>query len=227
MPVMSKLALAGCAGLCAQWAVGGWAVISVERLPDYLMAGSTYTIEYKVRQHGVTLLTGLSGSVQIRDGTDEAGVARATGGATPGSYAATFRVPDADSVTLAIHSGFSGNGWGDLTLMPIPVVRANQARPTFTLAERGHRLFVAKGCGTCHVNGDVAEFAAANRVIGVGPELTGRRLAAAYVRQRLTDPASLPKLGDGPVRMPNLALAPEDVDALVALVSGSSERAAR
>jgi hypothetical protein len=67
-----------------------------------------------------------------------------------------------------------------------------------------------------------------NRVMDrVAPELTGRRLAAAYVRQRLTDPSSLPQIGDGPVRMPTLGLAPAEVEALVALVSGASERAER
>jgi mono/diheme cytochrome c family protein len=224
---MSKLALAACAGLCAHWAVGGWAVISVENPPGYLEAGSSYKIEYTVRQHGQTLLTGLNGTVQLQSATDLAGAstARAQAGSAPGRYTATFRVPDADSVMLSIKSGFSGGGWGDLTLMPIPVIRPGQAKPTFTLAEQGHRLFVAKGCGSCHVNGDVPEYAAANRVIGVGPELTGRRLEAAYVRQRLTHPSSLPKIGDSPVRMPELGLASAEVDALVALVTGSSERA--
>jgi hypothetical protein len=109
--------------------------------------------------------------------------------------------------------------------MPTPVIRPGQARPAYTPVEWGRHLFVAKGCGMCHVNGDVPEFAAANRVIAAGPELTGRRLEAAYVRQRLTHPESLPKIGDSPVRMPNLGLAPSEVEALVALVSGVSERA--
>lgn len=85
---------------------------------------------------------------------------------------------------------------------------------------------MAKGCGTCHLNGDVPEFAQLNRTLGkIGPELTGRRLEAAYVRQRLTDPASLPRIGTGNIRMPNLKLAATEVDALVALLSGSGARA--
>ena len=50
---------------------------------------------------------------------------------------------------------------------------------------------------------------------GVAPELTGRRLEAACVRQRLPDPSSLPKIGTGSVRVPVLGLAGNEVEALV------------
>jgi len=224
MVLLQKLALAALAGLGAHAAVGGWAVITVEDFPDYLESGASYRIEYTVRQHGVTPLTGLTGTVVVQAGAADALTARTQPGSAPGRYVATFRVPDTDRVTLSIKSGFSGGGWGDLNLMPIPVVRAGQRPAALALADRGHRLFVAKGCGSCHVNGDVPEYAAMNRVYGVAPELTGRRLEAPYVRQRLTNPASLPKIGDSPVRMPNLGLAPDEVDALVTLVSGQDQR---
>lgn len=231
MSILQTLVVASIAGLGSYVAVGGWAVITVVNPPDVLEAGATYRIEYVVRQHGVTLLQGLRGSVIVQPGGSAAEGAPLTvsseAGSGTGHYTATLRVPETDRVTLSIHSGFSGNGWGDLTLMSIPVIRAGKALPAMAESDRGHRLFVAKGCGTCHVNGDVPEFAAVNRVIGVAPELTGRHLEAAYVRQRLTNPASLPKLGDSPVRMPDLALSEGEVKALVALLSGTTERAAR
>jgi hypothetical protein len=226
---MQRLMLAASVGLGVHSAVGGWAVITVENPPDYLEAGASYRLEYTVRQHGQNPLTGLKGSVLIQP-AGSVNASRVSVQATPGSrqggYTATVRVPDADQVTLTVNSGFSGGGWGDLTLMAIPIVRPGQARPSITQVERGQRLFVAKGCGSCHVNGDVPEFARMNRVLeGVAPELTGRRLEAAYVRQRLTNPSSLPKLGDGPVRMPQLGLAAGEVEALVALISGTGEKA--
>ncbi len=231
MPVLQKLVMAAIAGLGSYAAVGGWAVITVVNPPDVLQAGSTYRLEYMVRQHGVTLLTGLRGTVTVQPGgsPSEATPLSVTSEAASlaGRYTATIRVPETDRVTLSIRSGFSGNGWGDLTLMSIPVVGSGRALPVMAESERGHRLFVAKGCGTCHVNGDVPEFAAMNRVLGGAPELTGRRLDAAYVRQRLTNPASLPKLGNFAVRMPDLALSEGEVAALVALISGTTERAAR
>jgi hypothetical protein len=226
---MQRLMLAASVGLGMHSAVGGWAVITIENPPEYLEAGSSYRLEYTVRQHGQNPLTGLQGTVLVQPaGTANAGKTsvQAAPGDRKGSYAATVRVPDADRLSLTVMSGFSGGGWGDLTLMSIPVVRPGQPRPALTLQERGHRLFVAKGCGTCHLNGDVPEFAQMNRMVeGVGPELTGRRLEAAYVRQRLTNPSSLPKIGDSPVRMPQLSLASGEVDALVALLSGPEQRA--
>jgi hypothetical protein len=226
---MHRLALAASVGLGFHSAVGGWAVITIDNPPDYLEAGSSYRLEYMVRQHGLTPLPGLQGSVLVQPAgsvnADRVSV-QTTPASRTGSYTATMRVPDADQVTLTVRSGFSGGGWGDLTLISIPVVRQGKTRPALTLEERGHRLFVAKGCGMCHVNGDVPEFAQMNRVLeGVAPVLTGRRLEAAYVRQRLTNPSSLPKIGDGPVRMPELGLAPAEVDALVALLSGPVQSA--
>ncbi len=230
MPVLQKLVMAAFAGTASYAALGGWAVITVVNPPEALEAGSIYRMEYVVRQHGVTLLTGLRGTVVVQDGSPAEATpisVQSTPGSSAGHYTATIRIPEADQVTLSIRSGFSGGGWGDLTLMSIPVTRAGRARPVLAEAERGHRLFVAKGCGTCHVNGDVPEFAAMNRVMAVAPELTGRRLEAAYVRQRLTNPSSLPKIGDTPVRMPDLALSEGEVSALVSFISGSSERASR
>ena len=228
MLLLKQAVLVAIAGVGGYAALGGWAVISVQDLPEYLEAGTTYRIEYTVRQHGITLLNGLQGTVVMQpEGSQPALTAVMQPGAGSGRYVGTIRVPEADRVTLTIKSGFSGGGWADLTLLSIPVIRAGRSFPSLTPAERGRQLFVAKGCGTCHVNRDVAEFAAVNRVTGVGPELTGRRLEATYVRQRLTNPSSLPPIGTGQVRMPNLGLSPAEVDALVALVSGSSDRAGR
>ncbi len=227
MESMHRMMLTAALGLGAHSAVGGWAVTTVENPPEVLEVGSTYRLEYSVRQHGVTLLDGLDGHVVLRPaggGRELVNVA-ASAGSGSGRYLASFRVPDTDRVSLTVRSGFGPN---ELSLISIPVVRRGQPRPSQPLAERGRHLFVAKGCGTCHVNGDVPEFAQTNRVYGdVAPELTGRRLEASYIRQRLTNPSSLPKLGTTPVRMPDLGLAPPEVDALVALLSGTEVRAAR
>jgi hypothetical protein len=207
---------------------GGWAVLTVENPPDHLVAGASYRLEFTVRQHGARPLTGLQPSLRLRaagaipvvGGT----TIRAAGTGTEGRYVATFTVPETERLTLTTKSNF---GSSDLTLMPIPVLRAGQPIPALAAADRGRRLFVAKGCGTCHINADVPEFARENRSYKIGPELSGRRLEAGYVRQRLTDPASLPAIGTGDVRMPNLGLAPSDVDALVALLAGPKQTAER
>lgn len=223
---LALLALAF-AGLDAA-AAGGWAVLTVENPPDHLVAGASYRLEFTVRQHGARPLAGLqpalrlraAGAIPVVGGT---GI-RASGTGTEGRYAATFTVPETDRLTLTVKSGF---GTSDLTLIPIPVIRAGQPIPALATADRGRRLFVAKGCGTCHINADVPEFERENRSYKIGPELTGRRLEAGYVRQRLTDPASLLAIGTGDVRMPNLGLASAEVEALVVLLSGPKQTAER
>src|SRR5207247_4463218 len=49
-------------------AIGGWAVITVEQLPNYVTAGQPVTLMFTVRQHGVTRLSGLKPSIEARSG---------------------------------------------------------------------------------------------------------------------------------------------------------------
>src|SRR3954469_583300 len=49
---MLKLAPALIAGLTT---MGGWAVVTVKEVPEYFVAGQSYTLEFQVRQHGRTL----------------------------------------------------------------------------------------------------------------------------------------------------------------------------
>jgi hypothetical protein len=209
-------------------AVGGWAVLTVENPPDHLVAGASYRLEFTVRQHGARPMAGLEPSLRLGAAGAIAAAAgpgiRATRTPVEGRYAATFTVPETDRLTLTVKSGF---GSSNLTLVPIPVIRSGQPIPVLAAPDRGRRLFVAKGCGTCHINADVPEFELGNRSYKIGPELTGRRLEAGYVRQRLTNPSSLPPIGTGDLRMPNLGLAPAEVEALVTLLAGPKQTAER
>lgn len=224
MPVLPKLVLVAGLGAGIHAVVGGWATITITNPPAYLQAGENYRLEYMVRQHGRDPLEGLNGTVELTPTGTSPAASPVTVSAIPGdrkgSYIATFRVPEGERLTLRIHSGFSGGGWGDLTVTGLPVVRRGEKAPVLSPGDRGRQLFVMKGCGSCHVNGDIPEYGAVNRVLeGVAPELTARQLEAGYVRQRLTNPSSLPAIGSGPVRMPKLDLAPVEVDALVAMLT--------
>ncbi|MBK7348955.1 MAG: cytochrome c [Gemmatimonadales bacterium] len=232
MLMIGKWAAVAALGLGAARVVGGWAVVSVENPPEVLRAGATYRLEFTVRQHGVTLLEGLSPHVRVADAAARAAsggghriAAEPTG--SKGRYAATFTVPQGERVLLTVESGFGRGRRTELTLLPIRVVRAGESLAAAVPAERGRQLFVAKGCASCHLNGDIEEFGQANESHAFGPELTGRALEAAYVRQRITNPASLPPIGEGTLRMPRLDLAAADVDALVAFLSRPQERAAQ
>ncbi len=191
-------------------AYGGWAAITVQDLPDYVVAGQPVTLTFTVRQHGVTKLSGLQPRVEAR-ATGLTTEGAAAPGREAGQYVATLTLPRAGEWTITIHSGF---GNSQVTLLPLPAIVAGNAPPAPPgESERGRRLFVAKGCLTCHVHGDVA----GSGVVAVGPDLTGRRLAADYLRQFLANPAIVAR--SGAPQMPNLDLKPQEIAALSAFIS--------
>ena len=126
---------------------GGWAVITVQDLPDYVEAGKRIDLSYMVRQHGQTPLDQLRGSIEATSGRLTA-TGMVVPGARPGSYAASITLPSAGDWSITIRSGF---GRSDVTLLPLAAVEHGAAltRPV-TDPERGRRLFVSKGCVTCH-----------------------------------------------------------------------------
>src|SRR5260370_3272751 len=84
---------------------GGWAVITVEDLPDYLVAGKPVSLTFTVRQHGVRPLEALAPTVEARSGGLQERAA-ATPGRESGQYVATMAVPQAGTRTLPHRSRF-------------------------------------------------------------------------------------------------------------------------
>ena len=200
-------------------AFGGWAVVTVDDLPDYLVAGQPVTLSFVVRQHGVTRLTGLSPSVVMWSG-DTRTSTPARPMAEAGRYTYTVTVPRAGDWSFRIQSGF---GPSNTTLLPITAVAAG-AQPPRLVADhvRGMRLFHAKGCVTCHVRGSLG-----GDGIRVGPELTGKRYVADYVATFLADPDASPlsKQTNSDLRMPKLDLKPREIASLVAFLNSDASTA--
>ena len=198
---------------------GGWAVTTVEALPDHVVAGRPVSLEFTVRQHGVEPMNGLKPQVEVRgQGAPMRAMAAAAG--SPGRYRATLTLPEPGDWTLTIHSGF---GKSRVTLLPIAAVAAGAAPRALPEAERGQRLFVAKGCVTCHLHRAVA----GSGTFAVGPELTERPLAPDYLARFLADPSVSPSnraRGDG--AMPDLDLDAGEITALMAFLGGE-RRASR
>jgi mono/diheme cytochrome c family protein len=198
---------------------GGWAVITVDDLPDYAEAGKTVNLSYVVRQHGVTLLNGLSPTAEARSGSQvvRASVKPAGG---DGHYNAQFVLPSAGAWTITIHSGFMRS---EVTLLPFEVVAPNST-PIRIMAsvERGRRLFVAKGCVTCHVRDDVP----GSGVIAVGPDLSGKRFAPQYLASFLADPSIKPPAANG-ARMPKLDLRSPEIASLTAFINADRQVSTR
>ncbi|MDH4132017.1 MAG: c-type cytochrome, partial [Gemmatimonadota bacterium] len=192
--------------------IGGWAVISVEHLPDYALSGRSFDLVFAVRQHGVEPLSGLEPKVDVSSGGFRKSVA-ATPTGREGVYRASLEIPNPGDWTITINSGF---GPSRVTLVPITAVQAAGALPVLPAAERGRRLFVAKGCVTCHTHGEVPTEKSWN----MGPDLTGKRYPEELLRQRLTDPKSvMPE-----AKMPNPELKSAEIAALTAFIN--SERQA-
>ena len=196
----------------AAYRFGGWAVVTVDDLPDYVPAGQPITLGFTVRQHGVTLLSDLKPTVEAR-GAGADVTASGKPGSTAGHYTATITFPKAGAWNVVINSGF---GSSRAKLLPLEAVDPRGTPPAaIAERERGRRLFVAKGCVTCHVHDEVSR----DVNFSVGPDLTGRRWPAVYLAKFLADP-SIAQLPPGTSnRMPNLGLAPREITALVTFVN--------
>jgi mono/diheme cytochrome c family protein len=189
---------------------GGWATITVKELPEYVVAGQPTELAFTIRQHGVSPLDELAPVIEAKNGKG-AVKAAARPGRGAGEYEAALTLPDAGEWKVTIHSGF---GDSKLTLMPVRAFAKGAPAPlALSDFERGHRLFVAKGCVMCHMHKAVP----GSGQLEVGPDLTVPRLASDYVKKFLADPSITPPRGD--VRMPNLHLGVKEIDALVAFVN--------
>lgn len=196
---------------------GGWAVVSVEKIPDHWIVGKPLQLSFQVRQHGVQHMEGLHPVVTARSGS------RTINGVTwefredgVTGYRSRLNFPQSGDWQVTINSGF---GKSKAVLIPWRVVDANTAEPAaFSEAERGRRLFAAKGCVSCHVHKSVD---LEGELQSFGPELTPRRFAADYLAKFLADPSIKPPT-NGSQQMPNPRLKEKDIAPLVAFIN--SER---
>jgi mono/diheme cytochrome c family protein len=196
--------------------LGGWAVVTVDDLPDYAVAGQPVRLSFVVRQHGMTPLAGLQPSVEATLGNANV-VVSAIPDTGAGRYVAKVNLSRPGDWMVTIQSGFRGS---QTTLPPFRTVSAGTSAPrVLSDVERGRRLFIAKGCFTCHVNTEVTSTPS----VRVGPDLTGRRYPAEQLAKFLAHPESmqltqLPRTG--PFRMPNLGLKEREIASLVAMING-------
>lgn len=200
-------------------ALGGWAVVTVEDLPEYATAGKPVDITFRVRQHGIGLLPNLEPTLLAKDGKSNVRVS-ATPAAGDGRYSATLVVPRAGEWSITINSGFMDN---KITLASLPVVAAGAAAPRPQApAARGQRLFIAKGCATCHVHAEIA----GSGPVKAGPDLTPKRYQADYLAKFLGDPSIARTPGNMNV-MPKLELKPSEVVALTAFLNAEKAVSSR
>ena len=191
---------------------GGWAIITVNHLPDYAVAGQPLTLTFSIRQHGKTFLSGLHPGIQATAAGQRMNSVRAIRTAAPGEYSAALTFPEPGEWKITIMSGFNSTA----TALPVlKVVGSGTPPPTaFSPATRGVRLFTSKGCIGCHRHIEVnPEHATEVRL-----DLTGKRFPTDYLKTFLRDPSI--KLAE----MPNLNLTADEIEALAAFINKSAAK---
>jgi mono/diheme cytochrome c family protein len=201
-------------------AAGGWAVITLDELPERIEAGRAVPLTFIVRQHGVSPMKGLHPRIEASSGQLKAS-ADATPTAREGQYAASLTLPQAGEWSITIHSGFMTS---KLTLLPIAVSSAGSPTAAGAPAlERGRQLFVAKGCATCHTQEGVQ----ADQSLNVGPPILAQKYRDEFLARVLADPSVLPPGRSPNVKMPNLDLRSQEISALVAFINHGTNGGSR
>ena len=213
--------------------MGGWAVVTVAKVPDAWIAGKPLQLAWQVRQHGVTRLEGLKPTLEARAGSRRiTGTTWAFNEDGQKGYRGSITFPERGDWQVTIHSGF---GRSRAVLVPWRVVDSVTAVrgtvethlpkigvPALSESERGRRMFAATGCVTCHVHRDVG---IAGEVSDFGPDLTDRKFPAAYLARFLADPTIKPPTNGK--QMPSLALREKDIAPLIAFINGERRLTSR
>jgi mono/diheme cytochrome c family protein len=188
-------------------------------MPDQLVVGQPTTLAFSVLQHGTTPMAGLEPTVTLRrsDAGWLGGRQRfaATPGAARGSYVATVTPEEVGEWTITIDAE-----WHEarITLLPVRAV-ATATTSAASDSDQGRRLFVAKGCVTCHAKRDDTDVQERHQG-PIGPDLTGRAFAPDWLATKLADPARNRARTNEWVVMPDLDLGESEIAALVAYVNG-------
>ena len=87
--------------------------------------------------------------------------------------------------------------------------------PSISQVELGRQLFLAKGCITCHYNSKAASESEYWTIDMGAPNLSKFSASPEALRLRLKDPASV----KSDTQMPNLNLAEDEIEALIAFIN--------
>jgi hypothetical protein len=206
-------------------AMGGWAVVTVSKIPDAWIAGKPLQLTWQVRQHGVSRLDGLRPTLEARAGSRRiTGTTWAFDEDGQKGYRGTITFPQPGVWQVTINSGF---GRSRAVLFPWRVVdsvttvrgtveehlKKNGIQP-LSEPERGRRMFAATGCVTCHTHRDVP---ITGEVSAFGPDLSNRRFPADYLAQFLANPSIKPPTNGK--QMPSLGLREKDIAPLIAFIN--------
>ncbi len=158
----------GLALAMARLDAGGWAVVTLKDVPEYMVAGKSVSLTYAVRQHGVHLTPGLSGWIEARDARGGIVKAIATPASDTGYYLAKLTLPTPGDWIVTVVSGFMDSKSGPVAMRVVAgggEVASDGGRRARQGALCGERLHLVP-----YAHGRVAEDG-----LRAGPERTALR----------------------------------------------------
>ncbi len=194
---------------------GGWGVVTIDAMPDVIVAGQRAEFRLSIRQHGRELLSDIAPELRFINRDGDRSTATAQASEQTGQYVVTVTFPSAGVWSWELTS-FPATQLGAFAVVePRQAISARYsvARALRTINgqhARGRQLFQSKGCYTCHAHADVAtsgQFSRAYGNDGGAPDLSQPKWTDAYLRAWLADPAQV-KPG---ARMPNLNLTSKEI----------------
>jgi cytochrome c oxidase subunit 2 len=109
---------------------GGWAVVTLDRVPTQIVANQPVKIGFAVRQHGRTLLNGLHPVIAVsRADSAQAFTAVATQEGTEGHYAAMLTFPESGTWKWTIDAFGSRQPMPDLTVLESALANEVAVKP--------------------------------------------------------------------------------------------------
>ena len=185
---------------------GGWWTITIRDLPEHVVAGKRFQLTFMARAHGVSPVEDLDQEVVAVNG-GESTRGRAVPTRKAGEYTVSLLLP---------HPGRWTIKFNELALPEVTAITpGSPTPPPLSPSASGARLFVSKGCITCHENRDLQPHGG-----GVGPDLTDKRFDEAYLKRFLADPQKVrPRSPDSVWEMPDLDLAKAEIAALVTFMN--------
>lgn len=110
---------------------GGWAVITIDSLPGEIRVGEAFTIEFSVRQHGVTPMSGLEPTISAQNPeTGEMITFTAEPGAETGDYTATLKLPTVGQWSWSVQAFTMDQAMPALEVLPSSLVELPERPPT-------------------------------------------------------------------------------------------------
>ncbi len=203
---------------------GGWALNTIDTMPDVIVEGETVRIELSVRQHGVFLTDEIRPEL-VFTGKNRASlkvVAHPTH--RHGHFVASVTFPRAGVWQWEVTS-LQPQKMPDVVVLSMQQARIERLRLRHERTTKrgqvawGKALFVSKGCNLCHGHAgipDSGEFTY-SFAVNEAPDLSQPNWTADYLRVWLANPRRVKPQS----RMPVLALKPGEIDALAEFLLAS------